>query len=609
MAQFLSVDQMFWQGSFYRYIFYASVILILIFEKRTTYKIVLGFFPLLITVGLFNPVTSAVVALFFSKPDVYYVRLFSVIPLFYCMAHAATLMIKKTTGAVKLALVCVSAVIIIVAGHSIYREPWMERAENPEKVPTEAVKVVEAIPREKSNVCVAFPDPLYLYARQIDASIQMPYGRELSGNSNPLLNELNNPVPDPLVVMTQAGNAAVDYVVVNKSDDSVACFANSGHVPVAETDQYCIYPVTGVERKVLEYNDKRQIISNTACDAQGNPTYSANRVITKYVIENDRLGNDIKTEYYDRNGNRVTFVDGHAGVRKLFKLVGLSWAVDSELYLDALDQPVLIQGRYVTKYDYNRYKQVVRESYYNIDGQPMKRLDKGYAAVLKRYDDKNRLVSEQYVDERGNPVTSSEGYATYVRWFDDHDRCIAEEYFDANGNVVRNKDGFAGFTRTYGKKGTVREEIYFDENSYAIDIQSLIDRNDSRNLLQRLEKHSVENAVGICYQWNDDGSCHVSGKSEGITWNSLIEGDRPYFLRNGADYRIEYASENVVLRIYFYEDLKMRNMIESLAVKGNEKFTVPRNCSAMIMRLWVAAGVEVDETVRPQIQEVTSSKR
>lgn len=609
MAQFVSVDQMFWQGSFYRYIFYASVILILIFEKRITYKIVFSFFPLLMTVGLFNPVTSVLVALFFSKPNLYYVRLFSVIPILYCMAHAVTLMIKKTTGAVKLVLVCFSAVIIILTGHSIYQESWMEWAENMEKVPTEALKVVEAIPREKANVCVAFPDPLYLYVRQIDASIQMPYGRDLSGNSNPLLNELDNPVPDPLAVMTQAGNAAVDYVVVNKSDDAMACFANSGHLPAAETDQYCIYPVTGVERKVLEYNDKRQIISNTSCDAQGNPTYSANRVITRYVIENDRFGNDIKTEYYDRNNDRVTCVDGYAGVRKQFRLVGLSWAVDSEAYLDALDQPVLIWGRYVTKYDYNRFKQVVRESYYNIDGQPMKRLDTGYAAVLKRYDNKNRLFSEQYVDERGNPVTSSEGYASYVRRFDDQDRCIAEEYFDPDGNIVRNKNGFAGFTRAYSKEGAVREEIYIDENSYAIDIQSLIDRNDSRNLLQRLEKRSVEDAVGICYQWDDDGSCHVSGKSEGITWNSLIEGDRPYFLRNGADYRIEYASENVVLRIYFYEDLKMQNLIESLAVKGNDKFTVPRNCSAMIMRLWVAAGVEVDETVCPQILEVTSSKQ
>lgn len=607
MTQFLSIDQMFWQGSFFRYIFYASIIIILIFEKKITIKTVFGLFPLLMAVGLFNPLTSALVTLFFDKPDLYYVRLFSVIPIFYCMAHAMTLMIKKTKGSVKLMLVCVSAVIIILTGHSIYREPWMVQAENLEKVPTEALKVVEAIPREKSNVCVAFPSPLYVYARQIDPSIRMPYGRELNNKPSPLLNVVDNPFPDPLVVMTEAGNAAVDYVVLNKNEDMMASFANSGHLPVAETDHYCIYPVISVERKVLEYNDKRQIISNTTCDAQGNPMYSANRVITKWVYERDRWGNDIKTEYYDRNGNRVTDVDGYAGIRKQFKLVGLSWVVDTLVCLDVLDHPALIQGRYATKFDYNRFKQVVRESYYNIDGQPMKRLDTGYAAVLKQYDNMKRLVSEQYVDERGNLVTSSEGYAAYMRWFDHNDRCIAEEYFDVNGNIVKNKDGFAGFTRTYSEDGAVKEEIYFDENMYAIDLQSLIDRNDSRNLLQRLEKRSVENAVGICYQWDDDGSCHVRGKSEGITWNTLVEGDRPYFLRNGADYQIKYASENVVLRIFFYKDLGMKNLIGSLAVKGNDRFTVPWDCNAMIMRLWVAAGMEIDETVYPQILEITSS--
>ena len=217
MEQYTKVNEMYWGGSRLQWVFYASILLILVFEKRKTYKLVFGVFPVVALVAVFNPLTSKAVSLFFKKAEVYYVRLFSIIPVFYCMAHGATMIVKKVQGIIKLFGVCAALLVFVCAGNSIYRESWMKAAENPQKVPDEVLNVLAAIPHEDKTVRVALPSPLHIYARQVDGSVLMPYGRAIHGDPVPLLAELIKKVPNVARVMTLAGNDDVDYVVVKRS--------------------------------------------------------------------------------------------------------------------------------------------------------------------------------------------------------------------------------------------------------------------------------------------------------------------------------------------------------------------------------------------------------
>ena len=128
MEQYTKVNEMYWSGSRLQWVFYASILLILIFEKRKTYKLVFGVFPVVALVAVFNPLTSKVVSLFFKRAEVYYVRLFSIIPVFYCMAHGAMMVVKKVQGIIKLLGVCAALLVFVFAGSSIYRESWMKAA-------------------------------------------------------------------------------------------------------------------------------------------------------------------------------------------------------------------------------------------------------------------------------------------------------------------------------------------------------------------------------------------------------------------------------------------------------------------------------------------------
>ena len=601
MEQYTKVNEMYWSGSRLQWVFYASILLILIIEKRKTYKLVFGVFPVVALVAVFNPLTSKVVSLFFKKAEVYYVRLFSIIPVFYCMAHGATMVVKKVQGILKLFGVCAALLVFVFAGSSIYRESWMKAAENPQKVPDEVLNVLAAIPHEDETVRVALPSPLHIYARQVDGSILMPYGRVIHGDPVPLLAELNKRDPDAARVMTLAGNDDVDYVVVKRNWKSTAAFRKSGYEPIGETEGYSIYAVSGTKRTDLVLNEKRQIVLNASLDADGKPFYSKLSTIATREYAYDRWGNRTEERYYDHTGRRVTTTDGFSGKRRSYEMHGLAWLINSDTSLDVQDQPILASGRYETRYRYLRRRDLVEESYCDAEGRLMNRLDTGYAIALKEYDKAGKVISEKYFDVDRNPVACTDGYSAYAREYDEEGRLTVEKYYDGQGMPADNRNGFATWRRSYDEDGNLTGEAFLDAQGNTVDIRERVLGDAGANLLESVRKESVENSVGISYRWQEDGSCRVAGVAQGISFNNLLMGERPFYLLNGETYRVRYSSDKVVLRVYFYEDNTGKKRIGSLKTRGDTEFTVPQNCRAVTIRLWVAEGENVDETVCPRI--------
>ncbi len=66
-AYFKNINEIFWGSHFYEWWFYLSVVLILIFEKRKTRRIIFGVFPLLFIIGIFNPVSYQIMQMINPK--------------------------------------------------------------------------------------------------------------------------------------------------------------------------------------------------------------------------------------------------------------------------------------------------------------------------------------------------------------------------------------------------------------------------------------------------------------------------------------------------------------------------------------------------------------
>ena len=424
------VNQMHWGNSAYQCFFYVASLLILVFDKRKTTKIIFGIYPLMYLVIIYNPLFKRMMDLIWNNNPAYYARMFSFIPLIYCIATGFMQIIIKAKDPMKFILVGCTIAATILLGSNVYKADWMKPIEKLEQVPSEVFRVSEAI-REfgEQHPCVAFPYPLNVYMRQIDATLVMPYGRF----TNRLGRALQQSVPDVNYIMTEAGKQAVDYVVVHARPEAEDAFSVAGYRPATKTPGYLVYPVKGVPKREIVLNDKQQIQTIADFDENGRIIIDA-LGYAKYIYEYDDYGNMIKTTFLDENNRKAVLTSGITSVKRSVRY--FSHLVDSMIYLDKEDQPMLIDGRYETRYAYNHNKQLIKESYYDQNGMLMNREDVFYALRIIDYDDQGRCVRERYYDKNSKLVNNSFGYAVITMKYNDNNQDILESYYDVNGQQI-----------------------------------------------------------------------------------------------------------------------------------------------------------------------------
>lgn len=459
---FQYINNFHWGTNWYQWLFYAGIILVIMFERDKIAKSVFGWFPVLFLIGIFNPIFYRAIFFVWDTPYAYYARMFSFIPLFFCIAIGLMQLVKKVKWEwAKLIAVCVASALIIIGGNNFYGAPWMQKSDNIEKIPDGATEVVDILKREDRVINVAVADPLNVYIRQIDADFITPYGRYM----NDLGNALSREVPDVQYVMIEAGKEAVDYIVVHNNSACKECFKKNGYNPYAETEEYLIYSVTGVPHTKRIYNEKRQIESETTCDEYDNPIEN-NLGIATVTYEYDANGWKKKETYYNKNGEKAKIYSSQYSSIK-WRYRNISGLLESRMCLDENDEPLMDWGRYETRYTYNG-KTMTGESYFDKNGQPMNRTDTFFASKRISYDDKGRINGEQYFDTVGKPTISSSGYASYTSELDQNGRVLRENYYDTDSKPMRIAAGYAGVIRTYTEEGKIENESYYDEGGEPI---------------------------------------------------------------------------------------------------------------------------------------------
>ena len=473
----LGLNDFHWQGSPYQWFFYAGIVLTLIFEKRRMVRIVFAWVPLLFLVCLFNPLSIAGLKLAGVFNRAYFVRLFSFMPLMYVIAMGMTMLVRIRRPWVKLAVTGLLGAAIAFAGHNVYRESWLTRAENPEKVPSEILEIIDEIEsRDGEDVSIAAISAGTIYLRQV-ADVVMPYGRYV----NELGKLLASDPPDVAKAMQMAGQQDVDYVVAHNLEATLSAFAEAGYAPIMLTQSYAVFEVSGVPRTHRRFNDKRQVVAVSDYDAQGQLKTRSDGVAT-VAYDYDSRGNKAREYYLDANGNRTVTAQGYASVYRTF--YASSNRTRTIAYADLDDNPVLVSGRYGTRFTYDGKALLIREDYLDQQGRLMNRTDATYASRLLTYDENKRVIGERYLDADGRPVAVAAGYASFVREYDRRDRVRREAYFDTEGKPMRLAAGYASFTRSYDKAGNVISEAYFDEEGAPV---------MSRAGYQRLEREYDEN--------------------------------------------------------------------------------------------------------------------
>ncbi len=238
--------------------------------------------------------------------------------------------------------------------------------------------------------------------------------------------------PDVNYIMATCCSSGIDYVIVNYSEDKKEIFGRYGHEPVLRSKSYMIYRCEGHDGLLQDTNEWGQIIKQKYYDAKGDARCNRHGFAEK-IIEYDRHGYVIQEKYLGIKGELVKNSDGYAVCEYVNTSTGL---IVSKIYRNEKEEPIQIDGRFVTGYEYGDNGIIEKESYYDQFENPMNRVDTGISIVKYKYDEKDQQIEEWYYNKEGNLTISATGYAGFIRDYNSDGLIVRETYYDENKSEV-----------------------------------------------------------------------------------------------------------------------------------------------------------------------------
>lgn len=125
------------------------------------------------------------------------------------------------------------------------------------------------------------------------------------------------------------------------------------------------------------------------------------------------------------------------------------------------------KGYAIVRREYDK-DNMISDSYYDADDNPVERIDVHYASASFQYDSDNNCISETYYDQEGNPIIANKGYACIKRQYDKDHRVTREEYYGADMAPLALSKGEAITEIGYDESGNPNEERFYGEDGQPI---------------------------------------------------------------------------------------------------------------------------------------------
>lgn len=229
-------------------LFAAAWLYLLMKEKNAGRRLMFVYAPLLIFVLFLFPLSRKFFVAAGLDGATYY-RVIWTIPMGLITAYGACQFFHRYR---KVGLL-ITIVLIVLCGSLVYRSGYISRAENLYHIPDTAIEICELITpeNENSHVMVVVPEELVYFVRQYDASIRMPYGREMVASQWDYYNEVHIAMEETEMIDLAALIEATrkeycQYLVISPTRQVEGDAGELGLVLLAEIDGYKLYedPIT-----------------------------------------------------------------------------------------------------------------------------------------------------------------------------------------------------------------------------------------------------------------------------------------------------------------------------------------------------------------------------
>lgn len=234
-------------------------IYLLLTEKDKKIRILLVYAPVIIILLFLFPVSRKVFVAAGLDGETYY-RILWTIPMGVIFVYGACRFFASHR---RIGLV-ISALLVVLCGSLVYKSPYISKAENLYHIPDTVVRICDLIGPERpgERVSAVMPPDLIHFVRQYDASINMPYGREMLVNQWDYYNAVYEAMEKPEVVdmeelLEATRTESCRYIVMAEDKRTNKDPEDCGLLLLDVIDGYRVYedPVTAkaLEQQWQEY--------------------------------------------------------------------------------------------------------------------------------------------------------------------------------------------------------------------------------------------------------------------------------------------------------------------------------------------------------------------
>ncbi len=221
---------------------------LLVTEKNKSIRILLVYAPIIVVALFLFPVSRKGFVAMGLDGETYY-RILWTIPLGIIFVYGICRLFERHR---RIGLI-VGAALTVLCGSYVYKGTYISKAENLYHIPNTVVKICDLIGAkdDHSRVSAVMPSELIHFVRQYDASINMPYGREMLVNAWDYYNAVYEAMEKPEVVdmeelLKATREEYCQYIILSKERQTKQNPTDCGLTLLDEIDGYLIYedPVT-----------------------------------------------------------------------------------------------------------------------------------------------------------------------------------------------------------------------------------------------------------------------------------------------------------------------------------------------------------------------------
>jgi hypothetical protein len=181
--------------------------------------------------------------------------------------------------------------------------------------------------------------------------------------------------------------------------------------------------------------------------------------VHRYQYRVDDRGNTLEEQHFDENKQSKPGDDGVHIRRFVYNDAGKPTRTE---FFDQEGKPMASTNgfqAFTTTYDARGNSR--ETAYFGIDGAPVRHRQERSHAIIHGYDERNRVNSVKYLDEKRQPIAGAEGWHERHCEFDLRGNTIATRYFGADEMPMVSSDGVHLLRARYDDKDRVLEKTCY----------------------------------------------------------------------------------------------------------------------------------------------------